>query len=443
MSFRTNDKEKGIATYYWVYLEGVSLDFDSIWTGCGRWVGPRSLEWVPSTRCLIEATEDILVQYGGGNDGLKRTGFVARFADIEALAKNLEYQDGIAHLKMKREFDCGTRTVSLIVHKASEYFQAGAFKLSVIIENICRDEWDKLLKYQQNFKNGRDDYIVRSLLFAWRGNERVIEQVPKSAWQNNQSEVTNNIKHIAYESLPLVFKHRYAQNEAIQRGLSLDDFLWEFPNHHESRVVHRPSTQTDTPLRALRLDVTLTSSTPLFDGQAVWLSITGIDLTLTSITRSPTCPNTFSSCTLRLDPPYAALANATIPNHSSQIIEISPNSQLADCVISTSGPIHVNGPLQIMGSTMMGDVFSAPIYGGNVGGRNNTNHSPLTAEAVASAVLRALDSRLCDGGSFVPQTEAGRKRKRDAREDIEGPTILGDPSKRRKEEAHQSSSNVR
>ncbi len=97
--------------------------------------------------------------------------------------------------------------------------------------------------------------------------------------------------------------------------------------------------------------------------------IGSVELQITSITRSPSHPNIFSSCTLHLDPPYAALENATITNHSSQITEILTDSQLAQRVITTSGPIHVNGPLQIMG-----DMFAAPIYGGNVGGQNNTNH---------------------------------------------------------------------
>ncbi|KAL4261002.1 hypothetical protein AB1N83_010114 [Pleurotus pulmonarius] len=445
MSFWREDKEKGIQTWYWVFLRGVSLDFDSSWTGsevkilrkayfsewskvakgCRRWAGPRSLEWVPSTHCFVNHNEDILVGCGEGNGVPPHTSVIAGWEDVAALAQGGEYKHGIARLEINRDFRFGASTVRLIVRKVSRYYGDLLFKLSVVVENIRRDEWDKLLEYQQYVKNGRDDVIAEDVPYTWRGNERVIEQTPESPWQNNANDVTDNIRHVAHESLSLVFKYVSAQNEAIQRGLSLDDFLWEFPNHNGTRVVRRPSAQTDTPLRALRLDISIQGDIWAYD-QVVYLHINSIELEITQITRSPSHPNTFSSCTLRLDTPYAALANATIPNHSSQIIEISPDSQLVQRVITTSSPIHVNGTLQIMGS-VMGDMFAAPIYGGNVGGQNNTNHftAPPTVEEVVSAVMQVMRSAPNSG---VPQTEGRRKRTRaramyddDAGVDVEPP----------------------
>ncbi|KAL4259973.1 hypothetical protein AB1N83_011098 [Pleurotus pulmonarius] len=294
VSFLIEDKDKGIETNYWVDLEGVSLDFDSTWMrseaeictkanlgewsdeveGCIRWVGPRSLEWVPSTDCIINEGENILVGYGEGYYGPLHTSVIAGWEDVKALAEGAEYQHGSARLEIKRDFRFGASTVRLIVRRTAVYLRVPLFKLSIVIEDIRRDEWNKLLRYQQSFKNGRLDSIVRDVRLAWRGNECVIEETPESPWQSNQNDVTNAVRHVALEALPLVLKYRNAQKEAAQRG------------------------------------------------------------------------------------------------------------------------------------------------------QNNTNHltAPLTAEAVASAVVRALDPRPCDGGRLVPQTGAGRKRKRDDEEDVEGPS---------------------
>ncbi|KAL4258581.1 hypothetical protein AB1N83_012340 [Pleurotus pulmonarius] len=230
MSFWIDDKDKGITTEYWVYLEEVSLDFDSSWTRsdveickedrmwgrrevvkwCRRWVGPRSLEWVPSTDCVVVDVEDIVVWYGEGDEaeGPSHTSIIAGWEDVKARAQGAEYQNGIARLEIKRDFRLGASTVRLIVRKVSEYYRPLMFKLSVVIEDICRDEWNTLLEYQQSFKNRYIDSIVSDLLFAWRGNERVIEQTPESPWQFDPGDVTDNLRHVAHESLPLVLKYR-------------------------------------------------------------------------------------------------------------------------------------------------------------------------------------------------------------------------------------------
>ncbi|KAL4259977.1 hypothetical protein AB1N83_011094 [Pleurotus pulmonarius] len=406
MSFWINDKDKGISTYYWVYLE-VSLDFDSSWTGseveickkykfrgwseevkgCRRWIGPMSLEWVTSTRCFVAEDKDILVWCGEGDDGI--TSVIAGWEDVKALAGGADYQDGIARLEIKQDFPRGASTVRLTVRKEYDYDGAEFFKLSVVVENIHRDEWNELL----DFKDDHGDVIDEHVPCTWQGNECVIEQTPVPPWRNNRSDIINDVRNVALESLPLIFKYLDAEAEAAQRGLSYDDFQWEFPNHHETRIVRHPSAHTDTPLRALRLDLWLAATIDDHSNQ-VGLYVPCMELNVTAITRSPSFPNNLSSCTLRLDTPYAALANATIPNHPSQIIELSPDSQSAGRVITTSGTIHVNNTVQIMGP-VMGDMFAAPIYGGNVGGQNNTNHftaSP-TVEEVFSVVMKAMEAR--------------------------------------------------
>ncbi len=139
--------------------------------------------------------------------------------------------------------------------------------------------------------------------------------------------------------------------------------------------MRRPYAQTDIPLRALRLDIYLLPIVSIYN-EGASLFIFDIELTLTSITRSPSLSNNSSACTLRLDARYAALANATIPDYSSQIIKVSTDSQSAERVISTNGltqTITVN-VVQVMGS-VTGDLYAAPIHGGTVGGRNNTNNS--------------------------------------------------------------------
>lgn len=194
-----------------------------------------------------------------------------------------------------------------------------------------------------------------------------------------------------------------------------------------------PSAQTDTPLRSLRLDVYIHSGDAFRIGVA-YLLISHIELTITSITRSPSRPSTFS-CTLHLDAPYAALANATIPNSSSQIIAISTDSQSTERVITANGltqTITVN-VVQVM-APVAGDVFAGPISGGNNGGRNNTNHSTSrsimvrltpyitmyyqsrrrisTHPVVGVEVYFPSSSFQGFGGFFVSRTNGGGKRGR-------------------------------
>ncbi|KAJ8688858.1 hypothetical protein PTI98_012935 [Pleurotus ostreatus] len=326
----------------------------------------------PSTPRYVSAGGDILVRYVQCDDGVSHAGVIARWNDVEALARNVEYQDGTAHLEIERELAFVTSKARFIVIKKFEYEEARFFKLSVVIENIHWDDWKKLREYQQEREN-LVDFIVNHVPCAWRGSEHIIKQIPKSPWQNDRSDVTNDIRHAAHESFPLAFKYANAQNEAIKQGLFPDDFQWEFPNHHEMRVVRSPSAQTDTPLRALRLDVHLYSSImPLEEVAGVY--IRSIDLMITPITRSPSLPNNLSSCNLRLDAPYAALATATIPDSSFQILDISTTSRLAELGITTSGSVAtLNVNLVQITAPVAGDVFAAPIYGGNNGGRHNTN----------------------------------------------------------------------
>ncbi|KAL4260931.1 hypothetical protein AB1N83_013211 [Pleurotus pulmonarius] len=223
MSFSVYDDDQGIETQYWVFLEGVSLDFDAAWTwseveicrkgkfrewsrvvkGCRRWVGPRSLVWVPSTRCHIGIPSDIAVQYGEGYHELPHTSVIAGWEDVAALAEGAEYQHGSARLEIKRDFRFGASTVRLIVRKISEYCRAQMFNLSVVIEDIHRDEWNKLLEYQQELI-GHLDSIAEDVPYPFRGNECLIEQSPS---QSNPNDITNDVRHTALESLPLVFKY--------------------------------------------------------------------------------------------------------------------------------------------------------------------------------------------------------------------------------------------
>ncbi|KAL4263294.1 hypothetical protein AB1N83_007637 [Pleurotus pulmonarius] len=227
MSLRRYDEEDGILTRYSVYLEGVSLDFDSSWTGaeaeicqkyrhtesvvkvegCGTYDFQRSLVWAPSTLCTVNMYQDIFVRYGERDDGLPHTDVIAGWGEVATLARNAEYQRGIAHLEIKQDIVFGTSTVSLMVRKVSGYQIAPSFKLSVVIENIHRKEWKELLEYQQYVEKKRLDCIVYGAPFTWRGNERVIEQMPKSLWQDDQSHVINNIRHIARELMALAFKY--------------------------------------------------------------------------------------------------------------------------------------------------------------------------------------------------------------------------------------------
>ncbi|KAL4258835.1 hypothetical protein AB1N83_013354 [Pleurotus pulmonarius] len=387
MSFRIDDEDKRTRTTYFLYVEGVSLKFDLSWTGsevqifrteylsvwnkvmkgCGTWVAPRSLEWVPSTRCHISFRSSITAEYRAGELGRTRTSVIARWEDLEDLAQGAEYQHGSARLEIKRDFRFGASTVRMIVRKVSEYCGVPVLKLSVVIEDIGHDEWNKLRQRQQELTKRRD-YIVLDVPYPFRG---VIEQTPESPRQNNPNEV----RHIAYESLPFILEHLNAQSEAIQRGLSYDGFLSEFPNQHETRVVRPPSAHTGTPLRAVRLDLYLASFI-IVPSDHFRFRIFDIDLQITAITRSPYNPNNLSSCAFRLDAHYAALANATIPDYSSQIIKVSTDSQSTERVIPTNDltqTITVN-VVQVMGS-VTGDIYGAPIHGGNVGGRSNTNNN--------------------------------------------------------------------
>ncbi|KAL4258980.1 hypothetical protein AB1N83_011061 [Pleurotus pulmonarius] len=412
MSFSIDDEDKAIRTWYWVHLEGVSLDFGTTWTQGSevrifkkdrfsegretemrrRYDALRSLECAPRTPVFINEGEDIIVQYIRCNDGLPRIGVIAGWEDVEALAQGAAYQGGISHLEIHQELGFVESTVRFMARTASEYYGDRFFELSVVIENIHRNEWKELLEYQQQVGE-QFDGIVDNVPCVRRGSEHVIEQMPESPWQNDK-RVTHDLKHVAHESMALVLKHHDAQIKAVQQGLSLDDFLWQFPNHHEMRVVRSPSAQTDIPLRAARVDITLFND---FSTEGlVRLFLARIDVVIISMTRSPSRPHAFSSCTLRLDAPYAALANATIPNHPSQIIEINTDLRATERVITANSltptiNVHV---VQIVGP-VAGDVFAAPIHGGNNGGRNNTitTSTPHT------------NSRRSGGGFFLRRFE--------------------------------------
>ncbi|KAG9217995.1 hypothetical protein CCMSSC00406_0009815 [Pleurotus cornucopiae] len=314
-----------------------------------------------------------MVEYKGHDGGLTWTGVIAGWKQVVDLAGGAIYQGGIAHLQIGRQLGLGTSTVNLIVRRTFHYDRGECFKLSVVMEYINRDEWSCILEYQQRCSEMYCNDSIAEAPLGWRGNERIIEEMPKSRYQKDQKDVADVLRHIAHESMPLVLKYRHAQSKAAERGLSLDDFLWESPNHHETRIVCTPSSQTDSPLRALRLDIHIIDV--ILHARDPTFFIT-IDLALAPITCSPSHSISFSTCTLRLDVPYAELANATIPNFSSQILSLSTDSRSAERVIATNGPtqtINLN-VVQVM-APVAGDVFAGPISGGNNGGRNNTNNS--------------------------------------------------------------------
>ncbi|KAG9218251.1 hypothetical protein CCMSSC00406_0005932 [Pleurotus cornucopiae] len=339
------------------------------------------LEWAPSTPLVLCGGGDVVVHYDRYASGCPCTGVIAEVEKVEDLARQAKYEASIARLELKRDVGFGMSTVRLMVRKIGFYDIVENFKLSVIVEYINRDDYNNLVKFQQEDPSLTDNHIAQNLPIAWRGNEAIISQVP---YQNQSNDVIDDIKRVAYEILPLSLKRRHAKSNAIERGVSYSDFSWEFPNHHEERIVRHksaPCSQQDTYLRALRLDIDI-AGYMLHINNTLNSFIYLIELNITPIPpKPPSFPSTFSSLTnLHLDAPYAAPAD-NIPHSSyhAQTLNISTNgpatltgtnSTVAGTCITANGSIiilNVNGPVT-------GDIFSGPIYGGNVGGRKNTNH---------------------------------------------------------------------
>ncbi|KAJ8689412.1 hypothetical protein PTI98_012315 [Pleurotus ostreatus] len=395
------------------------------------WDCPRAIRWAPLTPMLLGVYEDVIIEYGGCGDdspmehfccdhGPPRTAVIAEVEEVRNLVEKAEYQAGYACLEVKREFGFGRSTVSLVVRRINYYKVGECLKLSVMVEHIDRDDYNRLLQFQQSLPES-EEYIADRIPYAWKGNELDVSQMPKSPFRKIRSDVVDDLRHTAYEALPLAFKRRYAQSEAVERGLSYTDFLWEHPNHHERRVARHkdpPGALRDTCLRDLRLDIDIRSDVWPYDLTAS-LSIAGIELTVLPITPSPPPrPTTFSFINnLHLDVPYADPGDTAAHNQhcSPRKLNISANgmatlagadSAAAGTCISSNGSVitlNVNGPLQIMG-----DLFAAPIHGGNVGGRNNTNHALPSIEAVVSAVLRTMRSEQCGESRTVEEAQERR-----------------------------------
>ncbi|KDQ22258.1 hypothetical protein PLEOSDRAFT_163166 [Pleurotus ostreatus PC15] len=394
MAFRIYDKDNGTITQYWIYLE-VLFNFDDSWRPgseaviCGDGLFHReeyrisnclkSLEWAPSTPLVLCVGGDVVVHYDRYASGCPRTGVIAGVEKVEDLARQAEYEACIAHLELKRDVGFGISTVRLMVRKIGFYDIAEIFKLSVIVEYINRDDYNNLVKFQQEDPSLTDNYIAQNLPIEWRGKEAIISQVP---YQNQSNYVIDDIKRVAYEILPLSLERCHATSNAIERGVSYSDFSWEFPNHHEERIVRRksaPYSQRDTYLRALRLDID-TAGYMLDINNTLNSFIYLIELNITPIppkphpALTPSPPSTISISMHLMQ--HRQITSAILHIKTLNISTNGPatltgtNSTMTGTCITANGSIiilNVNGPVT-------GDIFSGPIYGGNVGGRKNTNH---------------------------------------------------------------------
>ncbi|KAF9494542.1 hypothetical protein BDN71DRAFT_1448729 [Pleurotus eryngii] len=421
-----------IIAHSYVYIEEIVVDFGFIWSprsvvqirqavdaGMQPYLRahdcPKSLVWVPPTPEPFES-DNITVVYDRRDSAPVCTGVIAKYKEVIDLAKKAEYRAGIAHVEIKQNFGFGTSTAKLMVRRISSYAGVGFFKLSVMVEFIDRDDYEYLLGFQRTFTT-----ITQGLPIAWKGSEAVISQMDESPFKNDYGNIITDLTHVAYEAAPLLVKRMSAQSQAIERGLSLSDFLWEFPDHHERIVRHEnsPSYRKATSLRGLRLDLHIMSGfMHLF--QTTYASIVGIELQITSIPPNPpSCPNVFSSINnLHIDVPHAPSANTN--NHDcsprAQTLNIyvdatatfhGTNSITAGTSITANGSViilNVNGPVT-------GDIFSGPIYGGNVGGRNNTNCSlnprPTIRQNEGAFFRRRFELRAGLGGLFKPRPRRG------------------------------------
>ncbi|KAJ8688859.1 hypothetical protein PTI98_012936 [Pleurotus ostreatus] len=429
----TSGKGEIIAHNY-VYIKEIVLDFGFIWSPRSvvqirqtedagmqpyrAYDCPKSLVWAPPTPEPFEFG-NITVVYDRCDSAPVCAGVIAKYKEVIDLAKQAEYRAGIAHLEIKQNLGFGTSTVRFMVRKISSYAGVGTFKLSVMIESIDREDYEYLLGFQRSFTT-----VTQGLPIVWKDSEAVISQMDESPFKNDCGNIITDLTHVAYEAVPLLVKHMNAQSQAIEQGLSLSDFLWELPGHRERIVRHEnsPSYREATSLRGLRVDLHIMSGfTHLF--QTTYASIVRIELQITSIpSNPPSCPHVFSSIdNLHLDVPHAPSASAN--NHdcprSRQALNISmdatitfdgTNSMTAGTSITANGSViilNVNGPVT-------GDIFSGPIYGGNVGGRNNINHfkasnpRPTVRQNEGVLFLRRFEFRAGLGGFFKPRPRRGR-----------------------------------
>lgn len=62
------------------------------------------------------------MDYKGCDGGPSRTCVIAEEEEVQTLARNVEYQCGVAQLEIKREFGFGTSIVRMMVRKVSMHF---------------------------------------------------------------------------------------------------------------------------------------------------------------------------------------------------------------------------------------------------------------------------------------------------------------------------------
>ncbi|KAJ8690161.1 hypothetical protein PTI98_011618 [Pleurotus ostreatus] len=177
-----------------------------------RCMGWCEILWDHVCRHRFFAQNDVMVEYKGHDGGLTWTGVIAGWKQVVDLAGGAIYQGGIAHLQIGRQLGLGTSTVNLIVRRTFHYDRGECFKLSVVMEYINRDEWSCILEYQQRCSEMYCNDSIAEAPLGWRGNERIIEEMPKSRYQKDQKDVADVLRHIAHESMPLVLKYRHGMH---------------------------------------------------------------------------------------------------------------------------------------------------------------------------------------------------------------------------------------